>query len=78
MGFVSELQSKILTRSSTPEEYKVYQAGLEWDVVDPIVIQGSNDLKSEKSWRDRVTPYHHQVTNLITFCRRLSAATMLE
>jgi len=67
MGVVSELQSKILTRSTTPEEYKVYEAGLEWDLVEPIVIQNAEDLKSKKLWRDRFTPYHHQVTNLITF-----------
>ncbi len=78
MGLVSELQSTILNRSVTPEEYKIYQAGLEWDLVDPIVIESSTDLKSEKSWRGRVTPYHHQVTNLITFCRRLPVTLLAD
>lgn len=78
MGLVSELQSRILTRSASPEEYKAYQAGLEWDLAEPVVIQSANDLKSKKFWRDRVTPYHHQVTNLITFCRRLPVTLLAD
>ncbi len=78
MSVVSELQSKILTRSDTPEEYRVYEAGLEWDLVEPIVIQNADDLKSKKFWHDRVTPYHHQVTNLITFCRRLPVTLLAD
>ncbi len=49
----------------------MYRAGLEWDLTDPIVIEKREDLQSEPGWRDRLVPYHHQVTNLITFCRRL-------
>jgi superfamily II DNA or RNA helicase len=49
----------------------VYRAGLEWDLTDPIVIEKREDLKSEYRWGERMEPYHHQVTNLITFCRRL-------
>jgi superfamily II DNA or RNA helicase len=56
---------------TTPEDYRVYRAGLEWDLTDPIVIETREDLKSAYLWRDRLEPYHHQVTNLITFCRRL-------
>lgn len=78
MGVVSELQAKILSRSDTQEEYRVYEAGLEWDLVEPIVIQNADDLKSKKFWRDRVTPYHHQVTNLVTFCRRLPVTLLAD
>jgi len=67
----SNLQTKILRRKTSPEEYRVYKAGLEWDLTDPIIIEKREDLKSEYLWRDRLEPYHHQVTNLITFCRRL-------
>jgi hypothetical protein len=42
-----------------------------WDLTDPIVIETRKDLKSEKRWQERLQPYDHQVTNLITFCRRL-------
>ena len=65
------LRTKILRRKTTPEEYRVYRAALEWDLTDPIVIAKREDLKSEHRWRDRMEPYHHQVSNLITFCRRL-------
>lgn len=40
-------------------------------MLDPIVIESKEDMKSESKWRDLVEPFHHQVTNLITFCRRL-------
>lgn len=78
MVVASEFQSKILTRRTTPEEYRLYRAGLEWDLADPIVIESPDDFKSRIRWRDRVTPYHHQVTNLITFCRRLPVALLAD
>lgn len=74
----SELQSKILRRCSTPGEYKLYRAALEWDLADPIVIESRKDFKSEYRWRDRLEPYHHQVTNLITFCRRLPVTLLAD
>jgi hypothetical protein len=66
-----EFQSKILSRSTTSDEYRIYRAALEWDLTDPIVIEGRDDFKSAKRWQERLTPYYHQVSNLITFCRRL-------
>src|SRR4051812_11004049 len=75
---VSQFQSKILRRQRAPEEYRVYRAGLEWDVADPIVIESREDLKSEMRWRERLEPYHHQVANLITFCRRLPVTLLAD
>lgn len=74
----SHFQTKILRRKTMSEEYRVYRAGLEWDLTDPIVIEKREDLKSEYRWRDRVEPYHHQVTNLITFCRRLPVTLLAD
>ena len=74
----SHIQTKILRRKTTPEEYRVYRAGLEWDLTDPIVIEKREDLKSEHRWGDRMEPYHHQVTNLITFCRRLPVTLLAD
>jgi superfamily II DNA or RNA helicase len=67
----ANFQAKVLRRIQRPGDYQVYRAALEWDLEDPIVIEKREDLKSERSWGDRLQPYHHQVTNLITFCRRL-------
>src|SRR5262245_24278712 len=72
------MQTKILRHKNTPEEYRVYRAGLEWDLTDPIVIEKREDLKSEYRWRERLEPYHHQVTNLITFCRRLPVTLLAD
>jgi superfamily II DNA or RNA helicase len=73
-----KFQAKILRRQTTPDEYRVYRAGLEWDLTDPIVIENADDFKSKQRWRDRLTPYHHQVTNLITFCRRLPVTLLAD
>lgn len=78
MATTSEFQSKIFRRQKTSEEYQVYRAGLEWDLTDPIVIDGPDDFKSKQRWRDRLSPYHHQVSNLITFCRRLPVTLLAD
>src|SRR5216683_916047 len=74
----SEFQTKILRKNIVADEYKLYRAALEWDLTDPIVIETRKDLKSEKRWRDQLQPYHHQVTNLITFCRRLPVTLLAD
>src|SRR5258705_1459627 len=78
MDVASEFKSKILSRKKTPDEYRVYRAGLEWDLTDPIIIERPEDFKSTYRWRDRLTPYRHQVTNLITFCRRLPVTLLAD
>ncbi len=73
-----QIQAKMLRRETVPDEYRVYRAGLEWDLTDPIVIESRRDFKSEPRWRDQMEPYHHQVTNLITFCRRLPVTLLAD
>jgi SNF2 family DNA or RNA helicase len=73
-----QIQGKILRRETVPDEYRIYRAGLEWDLTDPIVIESRQDFKSEPRWRDQMEPYHHQVTNLITFCRRLPVTLLAD
>ena len=73
-----QFQSKSLIKASSLEQYLLYRAALEWNLTDPIVIEDRTDLKSEHLWRDRVEPYHHQVTNLITFCRRLPVTLLAD
>jgi superfamily II DNA or RNA helicase len=78
MASSSEFQTKILRRSVVHDEYKLYRAALQWDLTDPIVIESRKDLKSEKRWQNQLQPYHHQVTNLITFCRRLPVTLLAD
>jgi superfamily II DNA or RNA helicase len=73
-----QLQSKILTRAKTAEQFAVYKAALEWSLIDPIVIEGRDDFKSEYRWKGRLEPFHHQVRNLITFCRRLPVTLLAD
>jgi superfamily II DNA or RNA helicase len=77
-GTSSHFQSKILRHKTTSQEHRIYRAGLEWDLTDPIVIESRDDIKSEYRWRDRLEPYHHQVTNLMTFCRRLPVTLLAD
>lgn len=72
------LQTKILRRARSPGEYAVYRAALEWGLTDPIVIESRDDFKSETRWKDRLEPFHHQVQNLITFCRRLPVTLLAD
>jgi superfamily II DNA or RNA helicase len=78
MAAAAELRVKLLSRPVHPDEYRVYRAGLEWDLADPIVIEGPEDFKSKQHWRDKLEPFHHQVTNLITYCRRLPVTLLAD
>lgn len=75
---VSRFLNKILYPSRNQEQYDLYKAGLEWDLVEPIVIEKREDLKSELQWKDKLDPFHHQVRNLITFCRRLPVTLLAD
>ncbi len=74
---VPQLQVKAM-RAGSSNEAAVYRAALEWNLIDPIVIQTRDDLKSERLWKDLVEPYNHQVNNLITFCRRLPVTLLAD
>ncbi len=63
---------------ATAETLALYRAALDWDLVDPIVIESQADFKSEHRWGNKVQPYYHQVTNLITFCRRLPVTLLAD
>jgi superfamily II DNA or RNA helicase len=78
MDATSDFKFKILSRKRSPDEYRIYQAALEWDLTDPIVIESQDDFKSTYRWQDRLTPYLHQVSNLITFCRRLPVTLLAD
>src|SRR3984893_1356662 len=68
---LSKLQTKTLRWAPDPSAYKLYRAAQEWDLVDPILIRDRQDLNSEPKWHDHIEPYYHQISNLVTFCRRL-------
>lgn len=66
-----EIQDKRLSPASSKEAYNLHLAALEWSLVEPIIINKPEDIKAT-NWRDTgLTPYTHQVKNLITFCRKL-------
>lgn len=75
---VPKLQTKTLRRAPDPSAYKLYRAAQEWDLVDPILIRDREDLKSEPKWHDHVEPFYHQISNLVTFCRRLPVTLLAD
>lgn len=60
------------------EEYLLHQAALEWSLADCIVLQSAEDIQSRDTWRDRLKPFHHQIQNLFTFCRRLPVTLLAD
>jgi superfamily II DNA or RNA helicase len=78
MPSASEFRTKLLSRRRRPDDYDVYRAALEWSLTDPIVIASADDLTSAPRWRARLTPYPHQIANLLAFSRRLPAALLAD
>lgn len=75
---ISDFREKVLRRATSSAELKIYRAGLEWDLTEPIVLESADDFKSAPRWKDRLTPFYHQVTNLMTFCRRLPVTLLAD
>jgi superfamily II DNA or RNA helicase len=73
---LNELVDSALACATSEEEFALYRAALEWQLATPIAIRSGEDILSRDRWRDRVQPFHHQVRNLITFCR-LAPAVLL-
>lgn len=78
MSAIQPLQTKVLRRAKSEEDFAMYRAALEWGLADPIVIESRGDFKSEARWVDRLEPFHHQVQNLISFCRRLPVTLLAD
>jgi superfamily II DNA or RNA helicase len=66
---LNEFSDTPLSAANSDELYDLYKAALEWQLSAPIIIRTPDDIISAERWRDRVQPFHHQVRNLITFCR---------
>ena len=73
-----KIYEKPLNPACCEEEYLLHQAALEWSLADCIVIQSVEDIQSKANWHDRLEPFHHQVQNLFTFCRRLPVTLLAD
>src|SRR3989344_9240738 len=71
-------QVKTLKKTTSLDKYNLYRAALEWDLVEPIVIEDRDDMRSETKWKELLEPFNHQITNLITFCRRLPVTLLAD
>ena len=49
-----QLQTKPLRRALSDNDLQLYRAALEWDLIDPIVIESRKDLKSEPRWQQHL------------------------
>jgi superfamily II DNA or RNA helicase len=58
--------------------FDLHLSALEWSLVEPIIINDQADIKAS-NWKERgLTPFTHQVQNLVTFCRRLPVALIAD
>ncbi|SRR6266496_4636990 len=73
-----KLGTKTLRHAQDLVAYQLYRAAQEWDLIEPILIRDRKDLKSEPKWREQIKPYYHQITNLVTFCRRLPVTLLAD
>lgn len=73
-----EIADRKLRAATDRTAYELHLAALEWSLSEPIIINGPEDLKST-GWKDRgLTPFAHQINNLITFCRRLPVTLLAD
>jgi superfamily II DNA or RNA helicase len=64
--------------SNSDEEHTLRELALEWSLADPIVIDSTEDVKSKVNWQETLEPFHHQMRNLMTFCRRLPVSLIAD
>ena len=76
------MKTKVVTRELKPTthagDFRLHVAALEWSLAEPIIIQAAEDIKSRADWKDRIDPFHHQVQNLMRFCRRLPVTLLAD
>ncbi len=76
------MKIRVVTNDLKPAEgdvdFRLHLAALEWSLAEPIIINSATDIKSSVDWKDRVEPFHHQVQNLIRFCRRLPVTLLAD
>lgn len=77
-GNLEGVRERPLRPARNAEEYRLHAAALEWSLADPVVIRSAEDIQSRPRWADQFEPYHHQVRNLITFCRRLPVTLLAD
>jgi superfamily II DNA or RNA helicase len=67
-----------LSPAASELEYQLHLAALEWALDPAIMIASAEDIQARKHWKDLLSPFEHQVRNLITFCRRAPVALIAD
>jgi SNF2 family DNA or RNA helicase len=75
---MNAVQWKLMSPARDSSDYKLYKAALAWDLTEPIVMRSEKDIRSRPSWEGKLEPFHHQITNLMTFCRRLPVTLLAD
>ena len=65
-----------LSAALSPRAFALHRAACEWQIDRPILIRGEEDILSRE--QIAVTPYAHQVKNLLTFCRLAPVALLAD
>ena len=67
----SKINITNLSPAKSEIDFEIHNHALEWSLAEPIVMDSADDIKSKVNWQDFLEPFHHQVKNLMTFCRKL-------
>ncbi len=65
-----------LSPARSARAFAIHRAACEWQLDRPILVRDGNDILSRD--QVKVTPYEHQVKNLITFCRLAPVALLAD
>lgn len=65
-----------LSAARSSRAFTLHHAACEWRIDRPILIRGKDDILSRE--QITVTPYAHQVKNLLTFCRLAPVALLAD
>ncbi len=73
IGVPPEIEMAIgpLQPAASDSDFELHEAAVAWGLVEPIVIDSEDDIRSRRRWGDRLQPFRHQIDNLFLFCRRL-------
>jgi superfamily II DNA or RNA helicase len=63
-----------LLGAPSDDHFDLHLAAIEYELASPITIKSREDILSREHWSEKLSPFEHQIQNLITFCRRAPVA----
>lgn len=71
-----QIADPLLAPARSPEAFALHRAAWEWRIEPPLLVRDESELVAPD--QISVTPFAHQVRNLLTFCRRAPVALLAD